>query len=469
MQAKQLSALRLLCKAPQPPHAEPVSAGIPLAPGILHDPAQLAVVSADGRLLPSQAATLACWPDGSLRWALVDFLLLTGGQFEERVAICVRGEAERRAARISVSETDTAYVADTGIARIEVARDGLAPCTALRWTGPGSALNAHAEISAQDAAGRPLVAHLERLETEAAGPVRATFAGSGALRRSRGPALCRFAVRLSVFLDTALLRLDLTVHNPRRARHRGGLWDLGDPGSILLRSIAIGIRPTPPASAADLRWRMAPGHPEQRCRSGRLEIYQASSGGAQWASRVHRDRRGRVPLPFRGCRVRDGAQATVIDRASPALSWISSGVRLSVARPWFWQEFPSVLEGAADGLRVGLFPRQAGVPFELQGGSRRHSPCSSASRRRTRRISPGSTIGSSPRCRRTTSPRAPRSDTSSRRRQIPTPTTRAWWARRSTVRGRSLPSAKRSTSTGGATSAIPGRITRTPSSPARGR
>ena len=369
MLAKELTTLRLLRSAALPPHAEPVSAGIPLARGLLQEPAALAVMHADGRPLPSQAAATARWSDGSVRWALVDFVMPAGDRREERVTICVCDEAQRPAAQIAVAEHGTAYRVDTGAVRIEVSRDLCAPLTALHWTGPGPGLLALVDVRLEDVARRQFAARLEQLDIEASGPVRLTFAGSGAMVGKRGQALCRFALRLSVFLATALVRLDLTVHNPRRARHRGGLWDLGDPGSILLRSLTVAVCAQSPPG--ELRWRLAPGDTEQRCASGTVEIYQASSGGEHWASRAHRDRSGQVRLPFRGCRVSAGEHVARVDRASPTLSRIADGLRLSVARPRFWQEFPSALEGAPDALRIGLFPAQAVAPFELQGGEQK--------------------------------------------------------------------------------------------------
>lgn len=52
---------------------EHLSFGVPFARGALEDPADLRVWWArDGEALPAQARALSRWPDGSLRWALVD-------------------------------------------------------------------------------------------------------------------------------------------------------------------------------------------------------------------------------------------------------------------------------------------------------------------------------------------------------------------------------------------------------------
>lgn len=53
--------------------AWPVTAGVPLPQGALSDPQAVNLVGPDGRPLPVQAEPLAHWPDGSIRWLLVDF------------------------------------------------------------------------------------------------------------------------------------------------------------------------------------------------------------------------------------------------------------------------------------------------------------------------------------------------------------------------------------------------------------
>ena len=51
----------------------PVTSGIPLAEGALEDPQACALFTAADAELPLQTEVLARWPDGSIRWLLVDF------------------------------------------------------------------------------------------------------------------------------------------------------------------------------------------------------------------------------------------------------------------------------------------------------------------------------------------------------------------------------------------------------------
>jgi hypothetical protein len=51
----------------------PVTSGVPLAAGVLRDPAAARLRAAGGREIPLQTAPLARWPDGSVKWLLLDF------------------------------------------------------------------------------------------------------------------------------------------------------------------------------------------------------------------------------------------------------------------------------------------------------------------------------------------------------------------------------------------------------------
>src|SRR5207302_2762770 len=125
--------------------------------------------------------------------------------------------------------------------------------------------------------------HAPRFEgavVETRGPVRTTLRLDGSIG---GPAACRVTCRLCFFGGTGLVRARLTVHNPRRARHRGGLWDLGDPGSVLFRDLSLELL-WPGAESPCLTWSSEVGRPTRTCGAADFELYQDSSGGENWQS-----------------------------------------------------------------------------------------------------------------------------------------------------------------------------------------
>lgn len=179
----------------------------------------------------------------------------------------------------------------------------------------------------------------------------------------------RFDAELKTFPELRRMRWELTVHNPRRARHAGGLWDLGDAGSLLLREWAIEIPVPGERDASNIEWIEAPGAEVQQT-TGRLSIYQESSGGENWNSRNHVNRDGRVPMELRGYRVRTGAEERIGLRANPVVSVSTTAGTLTCALEEFWQQFPSSIEISEQVLRIGFWPAEFPDLHELQAGER---------------------------------------------------------------------------------------------------
>jgi hypothetical protein len=58
---------------------QPVTVGLPFPRGGLQDTGSLSLAGADGRPIRLQAEPLARWPDGSVKWLLLDFVCPAGG------------------------------------------------------------------------------------------------------------------------------------------------------------------------------------------------------------------------------------------------------------------------------------------------------------------------------------------------------------------------------------------------------
>ena len=94
----------------------PVTSGSPLARGALTDDRNVKLLAADGGEIPLQTAALSRWPDGSVRWLLLDFQVnLSAG--ERRQFLLRYGEESRRGSierPIQVGNEGGAVVIDTG-------------------------------------------------------------------------------------------------------------------------------------------------------------------------------------------------------------------------------------------------------------------------------------------------------------------------------------------------------------------
>lgn len=341
-----------------------VTVGLPFPRGALQVDDRLSLVGADGRQVALQAEPLARWPDGSVKWLLLDFLCPAGGPDVGRWTLR-GGGVTSTTSLLRVKESAGGVVIDTGAAVFHLRRDALPPLARVLRGGKDILDPASVRTLLTDARGGVGRPRVERFAVESHGPVRATVRLEGAFT---GRVRARFVARCCFFAGTGQVRLRLTVHNPNRARHRGGLWDLGDAGSMLFRdlSLELGLATASPR----VTWKAEPDVPSRSAVTD-LEIYQDSSGGENWQSRNHVNRHGEVPCSFRGYRARHAGNEEHGLRASPVVAVDGSGRCVAAAVPEFWQQFPKAIEAAGAVLRLRLFPGQFGDPFELQGGEQK--------------------------------------------------------------------------------------------------
>jgi YetA-like protein len=348
--------------------SQPVTVGIPFVKGSLHDPHSLGLCGAEGRV-PLQTQTLARWSDGSVKWLLLDFLAngLRKGTNAWTLAAFQGDETAPLAGQLRVTQSPDSIVVETGCAEFHLDRKRLQPFTRVKVAGEELLEPNAGGILLTGAKGRREAALVEQVAVESHGPVRATVRLQG---RFMGPGKLRFVARLCFYAGTGLARLALTVHNPRRARHPGGLWDLGDRGSVLFRDLSLELQLRGTAEPK-MSWTAEAGRSATTTSSGAWELYQDSSGGENWKSTNHVNRDGRVPVSFRGYRVRRGGEESSGLRASPVIRLEGTSGSLAVAVPEFWQQFPKALEVADRLVCVRLFPGQFDDLFELQGGEQK--------------------------------------------------------------------------------------------------
>jgi hypothetical protein len=363
--AEQTWTLPLALRFPLAAGTQPLTRGFPLPRGLLTDPHAVALTDGAGGEVPLQTQTLASWPDGSVRWLLLDFLVPECGAEQHWTLQPKAGNSpDTPPDGVRVREMADTVIVHTGPAEFHVDRHILKPLSrVLREGVPIAGFDSGVELT--DLRGR-LTGRIEQVAVEASGPVRATVCLSG---RFSGRSGLRFVARLCFFGGTGLVRLRLTLHNPHRARHPGGLWDLGDPGSRLFQELAV--RFVLGGTSPQVRWKAELDGPVESVQGQALDIYQDSSGGENWPSRNHVNREGRVPCSFRGYRVRAGAKESRGLRASPVVLLRGQDVTLTAALPEFWQQFPKGIHAEGSELALQLFPGQFADAFELQGGEQK--------------------------------------------------------------------------------------------------
>ncbi len=347
---------------------EPVTCGLPWPPGAVAEAADLRLLDATGVERPLQARALDRWPDGSVRWSLLDWLADSGAEL--RVEAGPAAAPGRASGPLKVDAGAGRVVVETGRARFQFAAGGFFPFDSVEAGGREAIDARRSGITARDDANCRYRGIVTGVEVEEAGPIRVAVRVVGELSAAGGSRLLELSARVHLFRDSAVARLEIALTNPRAAGHPGGLWSLGNDGSVYLRDLSLALATPSGEGPASLALSVADGEPLEPV-AAPVELYQASSGGDNWRSSAHVDRHGRVPLPFGGYRLVAGSTESAGRRASPVVQIEGASGALALAMPEFWQNFPKALEASADGVIVRLFPRQQRSPHEIQGGERK--------------------------------------------------------------------------------------------------
>jgi YetA-like protein len=361
---------------------EPVRLGVPFARGACRSVANLTLETAAGPA-PLQARALDRWCDGSVRWALLDYCadVHFGRHHGSVVSTGPRMEPD---AVVRVMSVGAAVHVDTGRARFTIVPNSTLPFAAVRVDGAPALDVSRCGLHAEDESGRRLLATVERVRVEDSGPIRAVVCSEGRLASYGGNSVIEFTCRTHFTAGSATVRIDMTLRNPNRAFHPGGIWELGDPGSVYLRDMAL----TFAAAAGDerranrddhrdaMRIRCSPeiDSPFEEC-AAPFELFQESSGGENWRSRVHVNRDRVVPHERQGYVLRAGERETTGLRATPVVTLEGPGTFLGLTVPAFWQNFPAAVESDGTGVTLRVWPRQYPDVHELQGGEQKTFTC----------------------------------------------------------------------------------------------
>jgi hypothetical protein len=336
---------------------QPVTVGVPLPRGVLREAEKLTLTDADGKPVPLQVKPLARWADGTVKWLLCDFVIDRMAARSQSWQLC-QGE-QPVFSGCTIRESTRGVQVHTVAGEFLVAGDEDSLIGTI--TGEGFSFSGvRFQMSPLDRPGECVA-----LAVEESGPVRVTVHKQ---IRIPGKHELRLSLRASFLVGTTLVRLAVTLHNPERALHLGGLWDLGDPNSACFDEFGLSLFVRNFSSR--ILWKAEPDQPVQETPSSDFAIYQASSGGDQWRSRTHVTDEGVVLVPFQGYKASSGGEEWTGLRASPIVS-VQGDAAISVAVPEFWQQFPGRIAVENSTLNIGLFPLEEGVPHELQGGEQK--------------------------------------------------------------------------------------------------
>jgi hypothetical protein len=364
---------------------EPLTFGVPIPRGAMQEPGNWTLSRVGGAPAAAQTRVLARWPDGSIQWMLVDSRvdLETASSTSLHLDSASPVQPPQDGDHVRVSRApgapgapgaNDALIVETGRARFRIRAGGSFPFEEVAVANEPVIDAASGGLTIVDGAGAACAVAIESVVVEEEGPLRTVILASGTVRSASDAELLRLSARFHFFAGLPSVRLKLCLTNPKRATHPGNFWDLGDPGSVLVKDVSL--RLTLAASNEPVAVECSPelGAPWERY-GAPFELYQDSSGGENWKSRNHINRLRQVPQTFCGYRLKSGATSRNGLRATPIVVLTQGRRQIAATMPHFWESFPKAVEADGSSLTLRLFPAQYADAHEIQGGEQKTHEC----------------------------------------------------------------------------------------------
>jgi hypothetical protein len=325
-----------------------VRSGIPFPAGALKSLNNLRLESADGsQEIPAQIDSLASWPDGSVKSALVQFVTDVGSAKSYRIAY---GSNVVRSAVPSGVSASTSSI-DTGALKLTLNNRGL--ITALWRDANHNGVYEAAEqvlgageffmVNAADgqeytASNSPAPAEVV---LEESGPVRAVLRAKGALANASGTVLVKYLVRYYAYAGSDKLDVEYTVIDDRPEAN------VESPGTTLALA----------AKGYGLRW----GYLSDGAAQYRFGLEGGSAAGGSVSAEHYLLQNGTFTFDNgidKGNTFSYSGVAT--GKRAPGWMALDSGSRhLALMVRDFWQQFPIELNVKGNTLTAALFASRA--------------------------------------------------------------------------------------------------------------
>ena len=360
-------------KANLPRKAAAIQFGIPLPQGQFFNHRELGIATHDTSVLAADVSATILWPDNSIKWCLVKtqidlkaneslklhiiklsekhnstrcptgFIFESGTKFKIKTKNCLFELNKKKFGFLERVISDDRNIAENGYCTLKTRHHGVLEPEISNYQYQASSSSA--------------CLHSSDLTIQ------------GAFRSTSGELLANFETTLAFYIGTDIVKCSFTLHNPKPAKHAAGLWDLGDPNSLIFSSLDLGIDVN---DITTINWKTDKNQSWHTAEEQPLVIYQESSGGQHWDSPNHKDSSNKVPYTLSGyeCRHKNSVLHSG-ERASPSLQINTSTGQVGVYMEKFWQNCPKALGVENDQINIGLFPKQFSGEFELQPGEKK--------------------------------------------------------------------------------------------------
>jgi len=330
----------------------PVRSGVPFPKGALASLSSARLESGDGaQEIPAQFDTLASWPDGSVKSALVQFVTDVGASAKSyRISYGTSVTRSSVSGGVNVAQAGGATTVDTGAIKMVVDTKGLINGlwrdanhngsyeATEQVLGAGEFFMVNAFDNQEYTAGQGSGA---TVAIEEQGPIRAVVRARGSLTNASGATLVKYQVRYYAYAGSDKLDIDFSVIDDRVE------GNVESPGNTLaLAAKGYGMRWNYLSdSAAQYRFGLEGGTTAGGTVSG--ESYLMQNGNFAFDNGVDKGN------TFSYSGVASGKRA-------PGWMALDSGARhLALMVRDFWQQYPIELNVNGNTLTAALFAQRA--------------------------------------------------------------------------------------------------------------
>jgi len=356
----------------------PFTIGVPWPEGAVSRQQDFRLI-VNGQPKQFNAMTLANWSDGSAKWTLLDFQASMKANEHVLCELVSDGNSVDHAydqaelVQIQLDESADGFLVNTGPAQFTIGKHS-------KWLFDQVIYNGNKLLSdmpcsvqlidEQDDTATTVITAVTLRDAENA--LRQKINIKGLFQNTSKKKLADFNLSLTFYAGHSTVKSDFTLINSRAAEHPGGVWDLGDNGSLFFKELSIKIQLDDTDGSCQSLIRVSPDTDWKTANVSGFKLEQNSSGGKNWNSINHMNFKGEVPLEFKGFRYyEEDAQVLSGDRATPCVHLASGGKGVTAYIVDFWQNFPKGIQLDQSTLSLCLFPLNVSDCYELQGGERK--------------------------------------------------------------------------------------------------
>jgi len=300
----------------------PLTTGVPLPTGHLYDATRVELLDAAQQPIPLQTRTNGRWPDGSVRWLLLDFQHRLCPQDQVLRLRYGRDVARLPKRKPLASQTKTGVTVDTGAASLELSDMDFAVPGRVSFAGETEGLTPLTHVGSIELVTTDGTAYVSRgqvasIEIEENGPLRAVVKLACTHGDGKGNTMFRSTLRVHAYAGKAWFRTVYTFTN-----------DNTQEPFTCVRALTLH---TPLASAPET------------------------------STRVLQDFDNRYHIS------EDGKPARTGKRFDGAMLSRCRGNVYAVAVRNFWQNYPKALGLGPDGVEVGICPDVSANDYQVGG------------------------------------------------------------------------------------------------------